>query len=134
MLNQCQFIGNLGKDPEIRTTQNGAKVANFSLAVSESWKDKSGQKQERTEWVNVVVWSDGLVGVIEKYLSKGSKVFISGKMQTRKWEDKSGATKYMTEIVLQGFDAKLIMLGGKGDKQETPAQGNDDGFGDSIPF
>ena len=134
MLNRCDFIGNLGKAPEIRTTQNGAKVANFSLAVSESWKDKSGQKQERTEWVNVVVWGDGLVGVIEKYLSKGSKVFNSGKMQTRKWEDKSGTTKYMTEIVLQGFD-ELIMLGGKGDKQETPAQGNDDGFDDSdIPF
>lgn len=133
MLNRCDFIGNIGKQPEIRCTQSGAKVANFSLAVSESWKDKSGQKQERTEWLNVVVWSEGLVGVIEKYLSKGSKVFISGKMQTRKWEDKSGTTKYMTEIVLQGFDAKLIMLGGKGEKQEAPAESNDD-FGDDIPF
>lgn len=119
MLNQCQFIGNLGKDPEIRTTQSGNKVASFSVAVTEKWKSKGGEMQERTEWVNVVVWSEGLVGVVEKYLSKGSKVFISGKMQTRKWE-KDGVDRYTTEIVLQGFDAKMIMLGAKND--DAPKQ------------
>jgi len=111
MLNQCQFIGNLGADPEVRTFQNGSKVCNLRLAVTEKWT-KDGERKERTEWVTVAIFSDGLVGVAERYLKKGSKVFISGKMQTRKWQDKNGADRYSTEIVLQGFDAKLVMLDG----------------------
>lgn len=138
MLNQCQFIGNLGKDPEIRQTTNGNKVASFSVAVTEKWKSKAGEMQERTEWVNVVVWSEGLVGVVEKYLSKGSKVFISGKMQTRKWE-KDGVDRYATEIVLQGFDAKMVMLSAKNDdapqhSADEPRKVNMAELEDEIPF
>lgn len=113
MLNQCQFIGNVGRDPEIRHTQDNKKIVNFSLAVSEKWKSASGEQKERTEWVRVVCFNDGLSGVIENYVKKGSKLFISGKMQTRKWQDQSGSDKYSTEVVLQGFDCKLVMLDGK---------------------
>lgn len=114
MLNQCQFIGNLGADPETRTFQNGNKVCNLRLAVSESWKDKNtGERKERTEWVSVAIFSEGLARVAEQYLRKGSKVYVSGKFTTRKWQDQSGADRYSTEIVLQGFDAKLVMLDGK---------------------
>ena len=149
MLNQCQFIGNLGADPEVRTFQNGNKVCNLRLAVSESWKDKNtGERKERTEWVSVAIFSEGLARVAEQYLRKGSKVYISGKMQTRKWQDQSGADRYSTEIVLQGFDAKLVMLDGpSGERQQNivqrpAAQGNvDNGYGaggnamdDEIPF
>lgn len=114
-LNQCQFIGNVGAEPEIRSLPSGGMVANFSLAVTEKWKDKaSGEPREKTEWIRIVAFSEGLVRVIQSYVSKGSKLFISGKMQTRKWQDQSGQDRYSTEIVLQGFDAKLVMLGGKG--------------------
>lgn len=113
MLNQCQFIGNLGADPEIRTFGSGAKVCNLRLACSEKWTDRAtGERKERTEWVSVAIFSDGLIGVAEKYLRKGSKVFIQGKLQTRKWQDQSGADRYSTEVILQGFDAKLVMLDG----------------------
>lgn len=143
-LNSCSFIGNLGKDPEIRTTQGGDKVANFSIACSEQWKDKAtGEKKEVTEWVNVVVWG-ALAGVVEAYLRKGSKVFISGKMKTRKWADKDGKDRWSTEIVLQGFDSKLIMLDGakQGDSGGQTAHGRakQDGYApqkdmdDDIPF
>ena len=112
-LNQCQFIGNLGRDPELRSFPNGDKVANLRLAVSEKWRDKaSGENKERTEWVTVAVFGP-LAGICEQYLRKGSKVFISGKMQTRKWTDKDGAEKYSTEIVLQGPQAQMQMLDGK---------------------
>lgn len=132
MLNQCQFIGNLGADPEVRTFQNGGKVCNLRLAVSETWKDKnSGEKKERTEWVSVAIFSEGLAGVAERYLKKGSKVFVSGKMTTRKWQDQSGADRYSTEIVLQGFEAKLVMLdsagGNSGGSQQSG--GYDSGAG-----
>lgn len=114
MLNSCQFIGNLGADPETRTFQNGNKVCNLRLAVSENWKDKNtGERKEKTEWVSVAIFSEGLARVAEQYLRKGSKVYISGKFTTRKWQDQSGADRYSTEIVLQGFDAKLVMLDGK---------------------
>lgn len=109
MLNRCDFIGNVGRDPEIRALQNGDEVANLSLGVSARWKDQSGKQQERTEWVRVVVFG-GLVNVVKNYVKKGSHLFISGKLQTRKWTDQSGQEKYSTEIVLQGYDAKLIML------------------------
>ena len=149
MLNLCQFIGNLGRDPETRTFQNGGKVCNLRLACTETWKDKdSGEKRERTEWVSVAIFSDGLAGVAERYLRKGSKVYVQGKMQTRKWQDQSGADRYSTEIVLQGFDAKLVMLdkpgdgdrGGYDDRQGgAPAGGAPRGgapfeLDDEIPF
>ena len=139
MLNQCQFIGNLGADPEVRTFQNGNKVCNLRLAVSETWKDKNtGERKEKTEWVSVAIFSEGLARVAEQYLRKGSKVFIQGKMQTRKWQDQSGANKYSTEIVLQGFDAKLTMLDGKrdGGGEYTPDLGSshDPNLDDEVPF
>jgi len=128
MLNQCQFIGNLGADPEIRTFQNGGKVCNLRLAVSESWKDKNtGEKKERTEWVPVAIFSEGLVRVAEQYLRKGSKVYISGKMTTRKWQDQSGKDRYSTEIVLQGFDAKLVMLDSRKEGGGNSGGGYDQG-------
>lgn len=134
MLNQCNFIGNLGADPEVRTFQNGNKVCNLRLAVSETWKDKNtGERKEKTEWVSVAIFSEGLARVAEQYLRKGSKVYISGKFTTRKWQDQSGNDRYSTEIVLQGFDAKLVMLDGKpeGNSVQRPAaQGNvDNGYG-----
>jgi single-strand DNA-binding protein len=114
-LNRAELIGRLGQDPEIRSTQSGSKIANLSVATSESWRDKqSGERREKTEWHRVVIFSEGLAKVAENYLKKGSKVFISGKLQTRKWE-KDGVERYATEIILQGFDAKLTMLDGKGE-------------------
>lgn len=136
MLNQCQFIGNLGADPEVKSFQNGGKVCNLRIAVTEKWKDKSGEQKERTEWVTVAIFSEGLAGVAERYLRKGSKVFISGKMATRKWQDQSGADKYSTEIVLQGFDAKLVMLDGpKGNdsRGDNLTHQNQDGFNRKAP-
>jgi single-strand DNA-binding protein len=141
MFNQCQFIGNLGADPEIKSFDNGGRIANLRLAVSETWKDKAtGEKKERTEWVSVTVASDGLVGVVERYLRKGSKVFVSGKMRTRKWQDQNGNDRYSTEIVLTGFDAKLVMLSGKqegdqGGQQAQQEQGPADwDLDDDVPF
>lgn len=111
-LNQCQFIGNLGADPEVKSFQNGGRVANLRIACTEKWKDKEGNPKEKTEWVSIAIFSEGLVTVAERYLRKGSKVFISGKLSTRKWQDQQGNDRYSTEIVLQGFDAKLVMLDG----------------------
>ncbi|MGB3388991.1 MAG: single-stranded DNA-binding protein [Pseudaminobacter sp.] len=113
-LNKATLIGNCGGDPEVRSMDNGSRVANFSLATSESWKDKNtGEKKERTEWHRIVVWNDGLVGVIEQYVKKGSKLYIEGEIQTRKWE-KDGVERYSTEIVLTGFGGRLILLGDSG--------------------
>jgi len=112
-VNKVILIGNLGKDPEIRTMQDGKKVANLSLATSESWKDKStGERKEKTEWHRVVIFGS-LAEIAEKYLKKGSKVYVSGSLQTRKWTDQSGAEKYSTEVVLQNFGGELVMLDGK---------------------
>lgn len=112
-LNKVLLIGNLGRDPEVRTMQNGSKVANLNLACSESWKDKStGERKERTEWARVVIFG-ALADIAEKYTKKGSKVYICGSMQTRKWTDKDGADKYTTEVVVQGFGGELILLDGK---------------------
>ena len=114
-VNKVTLIGNLGRDPEIRTTQDGTKVANLSLATSEQWRDKSsGERREKTEWHRVVVFNDRLVDVIEKYLKKGATIYIEGALQTRKWTDQSGAEKYTTEIVLQKYRGELTMLGGRG--------------------
>jgi len=113
-LNQVTLIGNLGKDPEIRRLNNGDAVANFSIATSEKWTDKgSGEKRERTEWHRVVAWGK-IAEIIEKYVKKGDKIMVQGKLQTRSWE-KDGHKNYTTEVVLQGFDAKMVMLSSKGD-------------------
>ena len=149
-LNSVSLIGNLGADPEIKSFQNGGKIANLRIATSESWKDKAtGEKKERTEWHSVTVSSDGLVGVVERFLKKGSKVFVQGQLQTRKWQDASGNDRYSTEVVLRGFDAKLVMLdgaksgGGSGDSwggtstpTPTPSQSSSfaDEIDDDIPF
>ncbi len=115
-VNKVILVGNLGRDPEIRTFQNGNKVCNLRIATSERWKDKaSGEMKERTEWHSVAIFQEGLVRVAEQYLKKGSTVYIEGKLQTRKWQDQSGADKYSTEVVLQGFDGTLVMLGGRND-------------------
>jgi single-strand DNA-binding protein len=112
-LNKVMLIGNLGADPEIRTFGNGGKVANLRIATSEQWKDKNtGERKEKTEWHTVAIFSDGLVGVAERYLKKGSKVFIEGKLQTRKWQDQNGQDRYSTEIVIQGLGGTLTMLDG----------------------
>jgi single-strand DNA-binding protein len=113
-INKVIIVGNLGKDPEVRTFANGGKVCNFSVATSESWKDKqSGERKEKTEWHNISIYNEGLAGVAEKYLRKGSKVYLEGKLQTRKWQDQSGNDRYSTDVVLQGFDAKMEMLDSK---------------------
>ena len=114
-LNKVMLIGNLGQDPEVRSFQNGGKVCNLRIATSETWKDRNtGERQERTEWHTVAIFSEGLVNVCERYLKKGSKVFIEGKLQTRKWQDQSGNDRYSTEVVLRGFDGTLTMLDGPG--------------------
>ncbi len=127
-INRVTLIGNVGKDPEIRTMRDGARVANLSIATSESWRDKSsGEKREKTEWHNVVVWNEGLVGVVEKYVSKGSKLYVEGQLQTRKWQDKDGSDRYTTEVVLKGFSAQIVLLSNKGgERQPGDEPGHDD--------
>ena len=115
-VNKVILVGNLGKDPEIRTLTSGDRVANLTIATSESWRDRtSGERKEKTEWHRVVIFNDNLVKVAESYLKKGSSVYIEGSLQTRKWTDNSGVEKYSTEIVLQKFRGELTMLGGRGD-------------------
>jgi single-strand DNA-binding protein len=117
-VNKVIIVGNLGRDPESKAFQNGGKVVNLRIATSESWKDKmSGERKEKTEWHSVAIFNEGLANVAEKYLRKGSKVYIEGALQTRKWQDQSGADKYSTEIVLQGFNSVLVMLDGPGGGQ-----------------
>jgi len=138
-VNKVILIGNLGADPEVRSFQNGGKVCNLRIATSESWKDKNtGERREKTEWHTVAIFSEGLVRVAESYLKKGSKVYIEGQLQTRKWQDQSGADRYSTEVVIQGLGGTLTMLdgasGGNRDAgyQAPPASdGLDD---DTIPF
>ena len=144
MLNMCQFIGHLGADPEVRTFPNGGKVCNMRMAVSERWRDKtSGEPKEKTEWVSVAIFSEGLVRLAERCLHKGSKVYVAGKMATRKWQDSSGADRYSTEIVLQGFDGKIVLLDAKRDDApqaggyDAPPSAGAKGVGDiddEIPF
>ena len=158
-VNKVILIGNLGRDPEVRTFQNGGKVCNLRIATSETWKDRNtGERKERTEWHSVAIFSEGLVRVAEQYLRKGSKVYLEGKLQTRKWQDQSGQDRYSTEVVLQGFDATLVMLDGRSDGgggggggdfgggdygyDSGPSQGGSSGSGpastrdidDEIPF
>lgn len=139
-LNKVTLIGNVGKEPEIRQTQGGNSIANLSIATAETWKDKnSGQKKERTEWHNIVVYSEGLVKVIQSYVKKGSKLYVEGQLQTRKWQDKDGKDRYSTEVVLQGYNAKLLMLDGKsGGGGQSIAKQSDANYtaelDDDIPF
>src|ERR1700692_602751 len=126
-VNKVILVGNLGRDPEIRSTQDGTKVANLSLATSESWRDKNtGERKERTEWHRVVIFNERLVDVVEKYVKKGSKLYIEGALQTRKWTDNAGTEKYTTEVVLQRFRGELTMLDGRGG-------GGGGGIGGSSP-
>ena len=113
-VNKVILIGNLGRDPEVRSFQNGGKVCNLRIATSETWKDKNtGERREKTEWHSVAVFQEGLVRIAEQYLRKGSKVYIEGQLQTRKWQDQSGQDKYSTEVVLQGYGGTLTMLDGR---------------------
>ena len=138
-LNKVQLIGNLGRDPEIRSMQGGGKVANLSIATTEAWTDKhSGERREQTEWHRVVVFGDGLTTIIERYLQKGSKVYVEGSLKTRKWTDQHNQERYATEVVLQPYNGKLIMLDGTNgreasDGRPTPAAGGGD-LDDAIPF
>lgn len=126
-VNKVILVGNLGADPEVRNLPSGGKVVNLSIATSERWKDRnSGEQREKTEWHRVVIFSEGLTRVAESYLRKGSKVYIEGQLQTRKWQDQSGQDKYSTEIVLQGFNSNLTLLDGRGDGDN--AGGGDGGF------
>ena len=129
-VNKVILIGNLGRDPEVRSFQNGGKVCNLRIATSETWKDRNtGERREKTEWHSVAIFQEGLVRVAEQYLRKGSKVYIEGQLQTRKWQDQSGQDRYSTEIVLQGFNSNLTMLDGRGEgggaSGGLPDYGND---------
>ena len=153
-VNKVILVGNLGREPEVRHTQDGRKIVNFSIATSETWKDRqTGERRERTEWHRIVIFNEGLANVAEQYLHKGSKVYIEGQLQTRKWTDNAGVEKYTTEVVLQNFRGELQMLdsrgsgggggmggdnggfssGGNGGGGSAPAGGFDD-LDDEIPF
>ncbi|MEQ8745423.1 single-stranded DNA-binding protein [Pyruvatibacter sp.] len=130
-VNKVILIGNLGADPEVRHTQDGKPIVNLRIATSESWRDRnSGERREKTEWHRVVIFSEGLAKIAEQYLKKGSKVYLEGQLQTRKWQDQSGQDKYSTEVVLQGFNSTLTMLDGRGDSGGMGAGG---GGGSSRP-
>ncbi len=149
-MNKVTLIGNLGADPEVRTFNNGGKVCDLRIATSEKWRDKNtGENREKTEWHRVSIFGEGLIRVCEQYLKKGSSVYIEGKLQTRKWQDQSGNDRYSTDIVLQGFDGKMIMLdgrnsgggGGQGGGNQGGNQGGPQGgpppaggLDDEIPF
>lgn len=146
-LNKVMLIGRLGADPEVRRTQDGRPIANLRVATSQSWKDKqTGERKEKTEWHRVVIFSEGLARVAEKYLKKGSQVYLEGALQTRKWQDQSGQDKYSTEVVLQGFNASLVLLDKANGNNNTAAQSSEFGGGatttrsesrdmdDEIPF
>ncbi len=125
-VNKVILIGNLGRDPEIRSTQDGTRMANLSVATSESWRDKStGERRERTEWHRVVIFNDKLSEVAEKYLKKGAKVYLEGQLQTRKWTDQSGQERYSTEVVLQRFRGELVMLDTRGAGADNTAGGSE---------
>lgn len=136
-LNKVELIGNLGADPEIRRLDSGQSVATLSIATSDTWKDKStGERRERTEWHRVVCWNEALVGVLEQYTKKGSKVFVEGQLQTRKWTDQQGVDRYSTEVVMTGFSSKLILLssssGGFSDPNENADRPGNRSLGDDY--
>ena len=145
-VNKVILLGNLGQDPDIRTMQSGKKVATMSIATSDSWKDKdTGEKKEKTEWHRIVVFNEGLVNVVQQYLKKGAQVYVEGQLSTRKWKDEqSGQDKYSTEIIIQGYNSSLTMLGG-GNQNNITSQENkqvtddsnissQDNLDDDIPF
>ena len=133
-VNKVILIGNLGRDPEVRTFQNGNKVCNLNLATSESWKDKqSGERREKTEWHTVAIFNEGLVRIAEQYLRKGSKVYVEGQLQTRKWQDKSGNDRYSTEVAVQGFSGTLKLLDSR--QNNDPArQAPPSDLDDEVPW
>ena len=144
-LNKVLIIGNLGRDPEVRHTQDGKPIVNLSVATSESWKDRNtGERKERSEWHRVVIFNEGLAKIAEQYLKKGSTVYLEGQLQTRKWTDKDGVEKYSTEVILQNYRGELVMLGGKrdGDTGESAEEFKaavrktfaDPGLDDEVPF
>jgi single-strand DNA-binding protein len=124
-VNKVILLGNLGRDPEIRSMQSGSKMANFSIATSKRWKDKSTQEQkEKTSWHNIVIFGDGLVDIVEKYVKKGSKVYVEGELQTRKWQDQDGKDRYSTEVILQGYNCNLTLLDSR--NQSNPIENQSD--------
>lgn len=147
-VNKCIIIGNLGRDPEVRSFANGGKVCNLRIATSETWKDRNtGERKERTEWHAVTIHAEGLIGIAEKYLRKGSKVYVEGQLETRKWQDQSGNDRYSTEVVLRPYNGTLVLLDGRrdGDSGGGSSQGGGSGYGaggrpgsndyeDDIPF
>ena len=136
-LNKVILIGNLGNDPDVRHTQSGKAIVNLSVATSESWKDKdTGERREKTEWHRVVIFSEGLAKVAQQYLKKGSKVYVEGQLQTRKWQDQSGNDRYSTEVVLTGFNGTLTMLDGGGNppNREQVQDLDNQALDDEIPF
>ena len=125
-INKVILIGNVGNDPEVRSFNNGGKVCNLSIATSDTWKDKqTGERREKTEWHRVAIFNEGLVGIVERYVKKGTKLYIEGKLQTRKWQDRDGNDKYTTEVVLQGYDGNLTLL----DSRNSGGQGGGGGYG-----
>lgn len=141
-VNKVVLIGRVGKEPEIRTSAEGKKIANFSIATSESYKDKNGQKQEKTEWTNVAVFNSGLAELVERYVSKGSRIYVEGSLHTRKWTDKSGIERYMTEVVLSGYNCNICLLDanekGKIEKDDSDGWDNSqkasEDLNDEIPW
>ena len=140
-LNMVQLIGNLGADPEARSMQNGGEVVTLNIATSETWKGRDGNRQERTEWHRVIVFNENIAKVAKQYLRKGSKVYVSGKLQTRKWQDQSGQDRYTTEVVIQPYDGKLVLLDGKRDDQGSRGGGGgaypgpaESDLDDDVPF
>ncbi len=152
-VNKVILVGNVGKDPEVRQSGSGQKIVNFPLATSETWKDKSGERQEKTEWHRIVIFNQGLAEIAERYVRKGSKLYLEGALQTRKWTDQTGADKYTTEIVLGNYRGEMTLLDSKGSSSDSsfasavPAMnmdagsgwdakpaGNAGGFDDEIPF
>lgn len=138
-VNKVILVGNLGRDPEVRTFQNGGKVCNLRIATSETWKDKqSGERKERTEWHSVAIFNEPVARIAEQYLRKGSKVYIEGQLETRKWQDQSGADRYSTEVVLRPYSGALTLLDGSGERRDDPTEpqntlpAND--IDDEIPF
>ena len=132
-VNKVILVGNLGRDPEVRRLNSGAPVVNLRIATSESWRDKAtGERQERTEWHNVVIFNENLAKIAEQYLKKGSKVYVEGQLQTRKWQDQSGQDRYTTEVVLTRFRGELTLLDGRGDGAQASEGGSD--FGRAAPM
>ena len=132
-VNKVILVGNLGKDPEARTFANGGKVVSFSLATSENWKDRaSGERKEKTEWHNVSIFSEGLAGVAERFLRKGSKVYLEGQLETRKWQDQSGNDRYSTDVVLRQFNSSMVLLDGRGEGGGGSGGGGGRSYGDDF--